>query len=347
MAKAEKQELQQTYSSFTLKGIVGGLNKQNAFRTGEVKKGKNKGKGTQSVAFQVQTSKVNNVRVELFGMEPEHVYISKDEKVQKGQKRETKKLEYAKRNKIPEGWSLIGIQTGLEKDDNGKNILKTFCDYDAAEYIYENLEDGQSIYVNGVIQHSEYEAQDGTMKKQTKFIVKKIYLENKPIDFDADGFEEVAVFEEEIIFVDSDVDRKEGIVVVSAYVVDYKKDFELAQFVIRPEGNEKIEKTANAFAKKVKFGSFIKVAGNVINKVETEEVEEEDDNPFGGERPVGLPGGMKTFLSELRITYADNSTYEPEKYSEDDFVKEELVQEEQIFGDKDSAEDITDDDLPF
>lgn len=347
MAK-NKSKLTQTKSNFTLKGIVDGVSKGNAFRSGEVGKGKNKGKATQALSFWVQTSKQNKVRVELFGMEPDFVYFSKDGKTEKGEKRETKQIPYSQRNKAIEGFSLIGINVGLEKDDNGKNITKTFVDYDAAEYIYENLNDGDSVFINGQVTISEYTNKEGKTSVQVKYSIRKLYLESKPIDFDAEGFVETNAFEQEIVIVDAEEDKKEGIIIVTGRVINYGDKFCDTQFIVRPDGNEKIAKMGKAFLK-AKFGDFIKVAGNIINRAEVEEAEEDTDNPFAGEKPEGLKGQITTYTSELRITNGEG--YEKEKYSEEDFEIEELVDQDMDFsGDKgngDKMEDISDDDLPF
>lgn len=363
MAKTkERKDLVQTKSLFTFKGIVDGMDKDNAWREDEIANGKNKGKAYRAIRFQVQTSKTNKLSVELFGMEQDYVYpYSKAEK-------KSKKMEFSKRNNLPKGYHIIGINLGLEQNDAGKNIRKSLVDYDAAEYIWDNLNDGDSVTVSGEVAFSTYENSEGDIINQTKFVIKSIYHE-KPIDFDAvneegeSTFEEVVAFEQELVFVGSEFDKDEGAVYVTGYTIQYGNKFQPAKFVIRPEGNKNIEKTANAFAKKMKPGDFVKVYGVALNKAETIEIdsseeESDDEDIFGGEKPKGLgKTAVTSYTNELRITGADGKTYEKGLYDIDnDFVIEELVEEEVDFGEDDDsidfggdgkALDISDDDLPF
>jgi single-stranded DNA-binding protein len=366
MAKKEKEvkQLVQTKSAFTFKGIVDGMGNENAWREDSIGKGKNKGRSYRAIRFLLQTSKFNKLSVELFGMEQEFVYpYSKAEK-------KSMKVPFAKRDNLPKGYHLIGINVGLEQNDGGKNIRKSLADYDAAEYIWENLNDGDSVTVSGEVTFSTYENSEGELINQTKYAIKNIYREKQPIDFDVvneegeSTFEEVNAFEQEVVFVGSEFDKDEGAVYVTGYTIQYGNKFTPAKFVIRPEGNKNIEKTANAFVKKMKGGDFVKVYGIALNKAETieidsSEVEDNDDDIFGGEKPKGLgKSAITSYVNELRITGADGSTYEKGLYDLDtDFVIEELVEEENInFGsDEDDDEidfggkpvDISDDDLPF
>ncbi len=58
--------LEQTKGKFKLVGKVVGINNENAYREGITKNGE--GSPFKSLAFFVQTSKENRVRVELFGI---------------------------------------------------------------------------------------------------------------------------------------------------------------------------------------------------------------------------------------------------------------------------------------
>ena len=371
MAKAKKEqevkELVQTKSLFTFKGIVDGMDNENAWREDSIGKGKNKGKAYRAIRFLLQTSKFNKLSVELFGMEQDFVYpYNKAEK-------KSMKVPFSKRDNLPKGYHLIGINVGLEQNEStGKNIRKSLADYDAAEYIWDNLNNGDSVTVSGEVVFSTYENSEGAIIDQTKYTIKNIYREKNPIDFDevkeVDGeevnvFEEVNAFEQEIVFVGSEFDKDEGAVYVTGYTIQYGNKFTPAKFVIRPEGNKNIEKTANAFAKKMKPGDFVKVYGIALNKAETIEIDssevENDEEDIFGERPKGLgKSAITNYVNESRITGADGSTYEKGMYDLDtDFVIEELVEEEVDFGSDGEDEDIdfggdkqldiSDDDLPF
>lgn len=346
-------KLTQTKGSFTLKGIVSGMTNQYAFREDEVKNGKNKGKTYRAIRFMVQTSLTNKIPVEMFGMELDYVYPYK--KGKKGEKGHTiRNHPFSKRNDLPAGYTLIGINVGLEQDEKGKNIRQSLVDFDAVEYIYDNLNDGDSVYLTGELQFTSYVNSDGEEVDQTKYIIKQVFHEKNPIDLEAEDFEEVCAFEQEIVFTGSEVVKEDKSVIVRGYTVSYGDKFSVAEFVIRPDGDKDIEKTAKTFAgKKIKFGDTMKVFGMCLNKAETVEVEVEknEDDMFGGKKPKGLEkNAITTYTTELQVTGA--SDYKGAVYTEDDFVVEE--EEELVSNDATNTEDpfaddeeIDDDDLPF
>lgn len=342
----KENKLVQTKGSFTLKGIVSGMNKENAYREGEVKNGKNRGKMYRSIRFSVQTSPTNKPSVELFGMETDYVYPYKRGK--KGEKGHViKNHPFAKRNDLPDGYTLIGVNVGLEQDEKGKNIRKSLIDYDAVEYIYDNLNDGDSVFLTGELQFSSYVNSQGEEVDQTKYIIKQVFHEKNPIDFDDENFEEVCAFEQEIVFTGSEVLKEEKAVVVRGYTIAYGGKFNTAEFVIRPDGDKDIEKTAKAFSgKKIKFGDTMTVFGLCLNRAETVEVEdEEEDDFFGGKKPKGLERNTITnYTTELQITGATD--YAPGVYTEEDFI----IEEDELVDDTDngSLSDDSDDDYnPF
>ena len=71
-----------------------------------------------------------------------------------------------------EGYSLIGLRLGLEKDEDGKNIQETMVEFDACERIGSTLKDDMSVFIKGKIEFSSFDGQDGK-KRSIKFIEQK------------------------------------------------------------------------------------------------------------------------------------------------------------------------------
>lgn len=342
-------KLTQTKSQFKIVGVVTGLSNENAYREDVISKGKNEGKEYRSIRFGVKTSDVNTVYVEMFGMEMEYVYAYKQSDV-RGQKGDTKKVAFAQRNNLPKGYNILSTSIGLDMDASGKPVRHGMAEYDAVEKIHEEVQDGDSVYVSGEIDFSEYETKQGEKRKQVRYIIKSISKQTKPVEFDSEKFKESAGFEQELVFVNSEYDKETKKVHVLAYVIKYGDKFETADFVINvDEDNKANKKVAEVFSKKMKFGDFCKVMGKIVNKVETIEVESEEEDIWGEVPEEMKKTAIKNRVTELVITAADGQTYEKAKYSDEDFVVEEFIKEEKPSKKADNPfdSDEDDDDLPF
>lgn len=346
-------QLNQTSSLIRLRGIVSGLDKENAYRAGQVQSGKHKGKEYRSIKFLLNTSPENRLKVEKFGMEQDYVYPFRKEDKKKKIKKDTKKLPFAKRFNIPEGYDLIGSRVALELDENEKAISKNMTDYDAVDEIWENLNDGDSVYIKGYITYNSYETDNGDLIEENILNIVDIYRE-KPIDFEDPKFEEMCVFEQEFVFVDSEVDEEQKAVFVNGYQISYGNKFNPIKFVVRMEEDKpELRKLAAGFTK-TEFGDVITLAGQVLNRAETIEVEVEGDNEvedlFGsGVETKGMTTDtVTTYTKELRGLKV--LALQRAVYTDDDFVEDELMDEEDEFEDENGNElfgDISDDDLPF
>lgn len=365
MAKEkEKTQLVQTKGTFRAVGLVNRIAQDKAYTEGEFDKGKNIGKEWRSLKFSVKTSEFNELFVELFGMEKD-CYISQDlkkeelEKLKKqGKKRPTKKLSFENRDDIPEGWSLIGINVGKFEDDEAdkkKVVYETFVEYDAVDEIFQTFEDGDSISVSGDLVLTDYENQQGEKVKQAKYQIKYASKLVKPVDFNAEKFEETASFEQEIVFVGSAYDKKTNKLTVIGRTIAYDGTWFDYPFVIHTD-DEKVKQVANAFHSKLKFGDFVKVLGLCVNKTETVEVEDTSvkDSIFGdgGFAPKGQEKrGAKNRVTEMVITGVDLKSFVQKRYKVEDFtIQQELVDEQDLDSDNPFASGGTEDeedDVPF
>ena len=305
--KKEKKELEQTKGSFRITGKVSRvIDDPNASRP-SWKEGEGKdtssraGDPYRSLSFSVITSQEGNVKnevpVEMFGFEEDYMgaWDSKKQKY--------RRVDLGDIDNLGEDESLMGIRVGLlEKDEDGEYITElideetgkvalddkgkpknprehivaeTLPTYEAMLAIYENIENGDDIYVSGKIEHSEYVNQKGDVQKQTRYKIEGIGTPKRVIDFGDEKFVEKAYFEDELVYIDSELDTENNALIINAkaiiylnkdqnkvvdtvYRIDYSGDFE--------EGvneEDKLEDMAKAIKKNAKLGDLFRVWGHI------------------------------------------------------------------------------------
>lgn len=112
------------------------------------------------------------------------------------------------------------IKIGIKKNEKGKTITKRFLsEYDAINYLYENMTEGMVIRVQGNLKYSIYNE-----NVQVRKTIKSIFLSNVE---DESGY--YARFTQSLLLdKDSaslkDVDKATGIMYVDARVLDYAKE---------------------------------------------------------------------------------------------------------------------------
>jgi hypothetical protein len=335
--------LQVTYGQFVVKGIVTGLTNENAFTEGQ----KEGGNPWKKVQFGVKTSNTEFVYVELMGSKSKDVQFAfRDPDTKKKDNKNTKKVVWADRYKDQNNFEIqMPIKAGLERDDKGKKLKdnKSLVPYDAVDYAKKYLKDGESVYIRGALQISDYKG-----NAQEKYMIQQIYVTNEPVDFDADGFLKEASFNQDIVYVGSEDDSKSGKTFIEANII-YKKDQVINHvpyfFVVDAEkyksDKEKHPKVLNLIKsfKNLPFGSTIKVNGNINNGV----ILVKDDtvvDDFGGFDAEGQGDFIKDRIKELEITNGDGTTLTKAFYKKEDF--------ESPFNNQTGSEvDIEDEDLPF
>ena len=309
MATNKGLGLPQQKGTFEIKGVVTGVGRENFY----VEKKTRTGKDFRAVNFGITFDKNQTLFVGLTGMPQDNVWFSK--RGDKGEKPTTEKVAWKDRYTFrKEGYSLIGVNVGLKKTDNGKGVevndIKHLTPFDATKYISETLKDGVSVYVRGNIEFSHFTNQGGELQHNSKLVVTQISL-CKPVDFEATNFEPDASFAQPIVF--SAVSKEDAGFSVDAKIVNYAT-VEDANFVVE---NEKL---ASNFRKSLKPFTAIKVWGKIRTVKNTEVVEDSSENDgWGDKNPLGKLTGQyrKTFV----ITGADPESIEKEVYSEKEIEK--------------------------
>lgn len=376
---AKQTELQQTKNSFKFIGHVTRVDKENAFKQETATRGKREGDTYRSLRFGVKTSETNDMTVSMYDFEPTEVFLWNSEKRKANQNYKGERMPFEewqeKQDQLSkDGYAVLQARVGLTHDDNGKIVTKGLPGFVASEKIFQGIDNGDSVVVEGDIRYSRYTNQQGKEVEQKTFTIKRL-VKLKDVDFHDEKFEEVTYFEQEMVFVDAVAEKKEKKVYVTGRTIDYNKNFHDSQFVIDysdgADGtDEGMVKLAGAFTKKFSFGDVLNVFGNAVNRVIVAEVEEEVSEEedllasLGGKaKPKHTQSwATRTYLNEMQITGVD--AWDKKVYKETDFVVDELVDnkdtkkktdDDMDFGGKakkdsnpfDESDDDDSDDLPF
>lgn len=401
MAKKEEEKvLNQTKGTFRLIGKITGTERDNFFTSRILERGKMKGKEMRSLRFGVKTSNQQTVYVQMTGYEPETVYLWNTKEKDKA-KRSSKMSydDYLDQKEILEEDGIITLDSTVGLTEAGKDAPRVHdTKFDNVALAEELLENGMTVMISGTLGRGEYE-KNGTVVQTQNFDVQSILLYDRELDFDNPNFKESAYFTEEFVLFDTDYQKGDEHITVTGKTINYaQKTFPVSYtlswekdlnnpFVnyesMSDEEKAKADKEidaqvkmkqgmASAF-KKVKFGSLLKIEGNIINRAVVVEEEAEEDDLLAQMR--GNARKVTNYISLLSIEGTDS--HESAKYTEDDFMKaleqSELVTsdakkddeeeddlgglrgkgksvskkfDEEAFG-SDPMEDIDDSDLPF
>lgn len=321
------KEFEKTKGYSNFRGIIGGLT---AIKEGKSKWGFVEDEKKKSLQFSVKTSdnNVHYIRINQWktGKAMDSAWISK--KDEESGKFETIKINWDDRlKKLEDGWRLIGIALKSANDEYTQN----FVAYDAIDYILENFEDGDAVFVG--VENSYYEGQNGT---KNNYDLKKMFYAKDGVDFEAEDFEETADFEQTIIFNNCYPDA-DGLV-INAFTVGFTGELCPTQFLVKNIDKEVIK----YFEKEIKIGDVLNVFGVVNNRVEYElikiESEESSGNSLGRKTKSVAnrekPKYEKNILFEeknLQITGLDIDSIEQGKYTEDDLLGDEFDEDEVPF----------------
>lgn len=337
MAEKVEHTLAQTKGTFDLVGRVVNIDRENAYQEKTMDKGKNKGKSYRTLRFGIKTSESNIIQVSMFSFLPDEVYLW-DSVNKKGGKvpYETWKKNrkgYEKQKKVP-----LQTRVGLEKGEDGKNITMHLPSFDVMEYIYDNLNNEDSVMAKGSISRNTYESRSGDVQTSVNYNLESLFKLKNEVDFSDEKFEEKSVFTEQFIFESADLDPRTKTTDVYGKVVNYhgKTNDVIYKINFANEEDSGLEQMAKIFAKKIDYGSLLEVHGNIVNRAVTEEVDEEPEDEMlalmAGER--NRMNTTVTYVNYLEIRGTDaleraKYTEEDVATGEDDFVvKEESAKEE-------------------
>ena len=297
-------DLQQTKGIFSFRGIVTGTDKDSFYKETTTKSGK----PFRTISFGIEYDKNKKDYISLNGMEKDNVFFSKRDTVDGKTKVTTEKVKWKDRfNFSKEGFSIIGLNLGLEKiDNNGKTVNKkvNLVDFDACDYIKNNLEDGQSVFIKGNIEYSNY-----NNKHYTKFVPQQISLCSSDIDFEAESFEANHQFTQPIVFMGIEKDKESkdrDKFIISAKIIGYSSIEDVEFVTYKP----KLAKNL----KSLKPYTAITIHGDIDVNAFVEEVEDDDD---GWGEPNKMNKVNSPFVREMVVVGAEKDSIDTELYSEE------------------------------
>lgn len=333
MAKELIHDLKQTTNSFQVRGIVSGTKSKRFYSSGKSQNGTN----WNAVEIGVKIAENKFVYVKLNGFVRDEVFYYK--KGENGAKGTTARVKWNDRRKSPgKDYRLIGINISTGKDEDGKNINETFVEYDAVEWIKENLSDGDSVFIKGNMVFSSYTDREGNTRKKTELVPTQISYTQKPVDFDAEDYKEMAEFENTIVFREISKEEDEngkatGRFILSGYSVGYNT-VEPVSFPIEAEHAG----VANAIRKKMKPGNSIQTFGrvSVINNIVAE------DDGWGSTETSPMEKVAGSTKREYIVYKVNGDTFDTETYTEktiNEALKKIKAAKEAVknFGDKPST----------
>lgn len=308
MAKAAEHGLRTTPGTFQMAGIVSGTNKPSFYTE------KTFGNGNQmkSVNFTVKYDTDKALYPVVQGFTRSDVYFSKKNK--ETNKTETKKVPWAQRMIFAEqnpGWSIIGCNIGLVKGEDGKNIKKHITEYDAAQYIKENLKDDMSVFVRGNLDFRSYTDKNGEVKRIRTLNATQVSL-CSDIDFNSETFSPNHEWTQEIVYtgIEKETDdngKPTDRFIVSGYVVSFNS--------IEPVSFIMVDKTKASLVKKnLKPYSAITLNGVIEVTNNIDEVDSVDE--WGQPIPQNKRVNGRT-ITEMIVTYPDPKTIDADSFSEE------------------------------
>ena len=342
MAKERLHNMKETSNSFQLRGIVTGVASQRFYKSGTSQNGND----WNAIEFGVKIAEDKTVFCTMRGFPRAEVFYYKSG--ENGAKGTTQKVAWKDRKKSPgKGFKLIGVNISTGKDDEGKNVNEIFTEYDAIEWLHENLTDGANVFIKGNLQFSSYTDRNGQACKKIELVPTQISYTQKPVDFDAENYKEMCEFENTIVFQSIDKEEDEngkhtGRFILSGYSIGYNS-VENVSFILKEDS----AKLAGNLKKRMKTGYAIKTFGRVevVNDIS---VVDEGDSDWGETSPMQKRVNSRT-RREYIVYRAEPGSIDEDSYSEDDIMAairkiNAAKKATENFGDKANANDDVDDD---
>ena len=334
MAKAKK--LEQTRGEFKIKGLVKGIDRDNAYEEGVRPSGRYAGRTFRKLNLGIQTSENNQLRLGMFSYEPDEVFLWNNDKRKKDPNYKGERIpfeEYLQKKEIlkANGTAVLQARIGVDYDDDGKLISHGLTTYEASEEIYDNIDNDDSVYVEGQISYSEYKNRQDEMVTGINYNVNRLFKSNTDFDLRAEDYEEQDYYEQQFVYVDSMIDKAKKQLVVIGRIIDYQENTVDTNFVINYGEDKGMAKLAENMKKKFKFGDLVTVFGQLVNRSVEQDVEEEEDDLLSALGGKAQPSHAKraNFTYEREMTIDGVLEWEKGFYSEEDFYANEIIEEEE------------------
>jgi hypothetical protein len=322
MAKKQPEHgLKLTQGTFQIRGVVTGVKSNNFYSEKDITNSKNKVRNANfGVKYDVARDGDNidltmgkTIYPTVQGFTRESVYFSKRE----NDKTETKQIPWGQRLDFATNnpdWRVIGVNVGLEKDEEGNNIKQYLTEFDAAKAIKDKLKDDMSVFVRGNLEFRSYTNNQGETKRFTTFAANQVSL-CADVDYEDEKFDAKHDFEQTIVYTgiekETDTENKPtGRFILGGYVVSFNA-IEPVSFVVVDS------KLANLMRKNLKPYNSIQVHGKIEVSHVVEDVVEESTDEWGDSNPMSNRRTNAPTKRELVVTGASPSTITTDVYTEE------------------------------
>lgn len=338
MTKAKK--LEQTRGTFQLKGNATQIDRDNAYEEAIRPDGRFAGRTYRKLNIGVQTSPTNQPRLGIFSYEPETVFLWDNDKRKKNPDYKGDRMpyeEYLQKKDIlkANGVAILQSRVGVTYDDDDKLISEGMTNYEATELIYDNLDNGEGIYVEGDISYSKYTNRQNEEVTGVNYNISRLHKAGDDFDLNDDEYRVENYYEQEMVFVDAMFDKDNKRLIVIGRIIDYRENTVDAEFMVNYGDDEDMQKLAKNLKSKFKFGDLMTVHGEIKNETVEEEVETEEDDALamlgGKAQPSFAKRTNRSYNREMTINGVkawDKKVYTEEDFMENEFVKE--VDEEEV-----------------
>lgn len=301
------QTTKKSYANF--KGTISGLhNRKNGSSKTEYDWG-------TKLQFFVNTDEHNGIPVAITSFSNrigEDVYISTTDR---STSRETKTIDWDRRNEDFEGWQLIGLQV------RGKDqpATSTLVEHDAIDYILNNFEDGDVAFIQCEVTRSL-----SGEKTYTNYDIKRMYTSEGEFDPKAEGFKEVSEINDTFAFKEMAVNSEKA--TIKGVIVQRNDKLIEIEYVI--PAKEEIDQAIIKYMKEnCNLGDVLRIDGIVHNRVIGEFVETESKKSLVGRSASSFGGGGKRFVvkgEQKELQIIGISDLQKAVYSKDDLTAKEF-----------------------
>lgn len=297
------EQIKMSKGKFKLAGLVNGTGREKFITT----KTFDTGTTRQTCNFGVKTSEKNETWVTVEGFDSKKAKFQKYDNKEK--KSYTKEVSWDDRFNFQEdGYRpIFGIAVNFEE-----NNYKTLFPFDAVDELETELTDNMPVYIEGNIDYRSWKNDKGEVRRFTTFKPTKIRKSTKDIDFNSDGFEELNLFEQDIIFIDVNPhpEQSDKFILEANVVTGTKAEpkVEDVEFIISDK------KLATTLKKNLKPYNAVTVFGRLVNSVQEEDVPKDDD--VWGEDDAEFTTASAPRIREMIITKVYKNTIDKTSYSE-------------------------------
>ena len=297
------EQIKMSKGKFKLAGLVNGTGREKFITT----KTFDTGTTRQTCNFGVKTSEKNETWVTVEGFDSKKAKFQKYDNKEK--KNYTKEVSWDDRFNFQEdGYRpIFGIAVNFEE-----NNYKTLFPFDAVDELETELTDNMPVYIEGNIDYRSWKNDKGEVRRFTTFKPTKIRKSTKDIDFNSDGFEELNLFEQDIIFIDVNPhpEQSDKFILEANVVTGTKAEpkVEDVEFIISDK------KLATTLKKNLKPYNAVTVFGRLVNSVQEEDVPKDDD--VWGEDDAEFTTVSAPRIREMIITKVYKNTIDKTSYSE-------------------------------